>query len=64
MKVVLRDVASEDFATTEHVQRGMSTGAKSQMVLQENEILCRHHHRVCNAYINTQRERDAKAGRG
>jgi phenylpropionate dioxygenase-like ring-hydroxylating dioxygenase large terminal subunit len=65
MKVVLRDVASEDFATTEHVQRGMSTGAKTHMVLQENEILCRHHHEVCNAYIRTQRERDAaRSGRG
>jgi phenylpropionate dioxygenase-like ring-hydroxylating dioxygenase large terminal subunit len=63
MKVVLRDVASEDFATTEHVQRGMSTGAKTHILFQENEILCRHHHAVCAAYIRKQQQRD-EARRG
>jgi hypothetical protein len=40
------EVITEDVANTARVQRGLSSGAKNAMILQDNEALLRHsvHH--------------------
>ncbi|EIF28855.1 ring-hydroxylating dioxygenase, large terminal subunit [Burkholderia sp. Ch1-1] len=51
MKVALRDVLLEDLSTLERTQRAAETGAKSHMVLQDNELLVRHNYHVVERIV-------------
>lgn len=55
MKCVLRDVVLEDWGMAEQVQCGLSTRAKTHMVLQEHEICVRHLNKVTDRYIQSNR---------
>ena len=45
-KCTYRDTLQEDSAMHESVQAGLASGAKSHVVLQDNELAIRHFHRV------------------
>jgi len=51
-KVILRDVNLEDGSTLERTQTMLESGAKQEIVLQDQELLIRHHHKVAEAYLN------------
>jgi len=50
-KVILRDVNLEDGSTLERTQTMLESGAKQEVVLQDQELLIRHHHKVAEAYL-------------
>jgi phenylpropionate dioxygenase-like ring-hydroxylating dioxygenase large terminal subunit len=52
MKVALRDVLLEDLSTLERTQRAVETGAKTHMILQDNEVLVRHNFHVVDRLVN------------
>lgn len=56
MKVALRDVLLEDCSTLERTQAGCETGAKTHMLLQENEVMVRH-----NAWVVERMIRQGEA---
>jgi len=61
MKVALRDVLLEDLSTLEDTQAAAETGAKSEMVIQDSEIMIRHQYTVVDRMI---REGLTADGRG
>lgn len=61
MKVSLRDVLLEDLGTLELTQKAAETGAKTEMVLQDFEIMVRHQLHVVEKLIEEGRARDAAA---
>lgn len=63
MKCVLRDVLLEDWSNLEVLQRSIASGAKREMVLQDNEILLRHSFHQIDGYINARLIEQAGAER-
>ena len=61
MKVSLRDVLLEDLGTLETTQTAAETGAKSEMVLQDYEIMVRHQAHVVETMIAEGKRRAAMA---
>jgi hypothetical protein len=51
MKVALRDVLLEDLSTLEDTQAAAETAAKSEMVIQDSEIMIRHQYMVVDRMI-------------
>src|SRR5262249_55473379 len=50
-KVILPDINMEDGSTLERTQTMLASGAKKEIVLQDQELLIRHHHRVAEAFL-------------
>jgi hypothetical protein len=50
-KVILRDVNMEDGSTLERTQTMLASRAKKEIVLQDQELLIRHHHHVAESYL-------------
>ena len=50
-KVILRDVNMEDGSTLERTQTMLASRAKKEIVLQDQELLIRHHHYVAESYL-------------
>ena len=51
-KVILRDINMEDGSTLERTQTMLGSGAKKEIVLQDQELLIRQHHKVAESYLN------------
>lgn len=51
-KIFFRDTLMEDVSTVERTQVMLVSGAKKEIVLQDNELLIRYHHRVSEEYLN------------
>jgi hypothetical protein len=51
-KVIFRDLLMEDGSTLERTQSMLVSGAKKQIVLQDQELLIRKHHQVAENYLN------------
>jgi phenylpropionate dioxygenase-like ring-hydroxylating dioxygenase large terminal subunit len=51
-KVILRDINLEDGSTLERTQTMLASGAKQYLVLQDQELLIRHHHKVADTFLN------------
>jgi phenylpropionate dioxygenase-like ring-hydroxylating dioxygenase large terminal subunit len=51
-KVILRDINMEDGSTLERTQTMLASGAKREIVLQDQELLIRHHHQVAETYLS------------
>jgi phenylpropionate dioxygenase-like ring-hydroxylating dioxygenase large terminal subunit len=51
-KVILRDINMEDGSTVERTQVMLASGAKKEIVLQDQELLIRHHHKVTESFLN------------
>jgi phenylpropionate dioxygenase-like ring-hydroxylating dioxygenase large terminal subunit len=51
-KVILRDINLEDGSTLERTQTILGSGAKHCLVLQDQELLIRHHHKVADTFLN------------
>jgi phenylpropionate dioxygenase-like ring-hydroxylating dioxygenase large terminal subunit len=51
-KVILRDINMEDGSTLERTQTMLASGAKKEIVLQDQELLIRQHHKVTETYLN------------
>jgi hypothetical protein len=51
-KVILPDVNMEDGSTMERTQTMLASGAKKQIVLQDQELVIRQHHKVTKSYLN------------
>ena len=51
-KVIFRDLLMEDGSTLERTQSMLVSGAKKQIVLQDQELLIRKHHQVAGSYLN------------
>jgi len=54
MKCMLRDVLLEDWSNLEILQQAIASGAKDEMVFQDNEILLRHSFHEIDNYINAR----------
>ena len=50
-----RDTLQEDTAMHESVHAGLASGAKSHMILQDNEVAIRHFHRVLEDHVGFHR---------
>ncbi len=64
MKVALRDVLLEDLSTLEDTQSATATGAKSEMIIQDSEIMIRHQYKVVERMIQEGQDADRAAGLG
>ena len=62
--VLFRDVILEDGRTCEELQSVLSSGAKKEFYLHDEEILVRHSHRVIDQMINSQPVDAAPSTRG
>lgn len=51
-RVLLRDIVREDLSTLETTQEALETGGITEMVLSDQEILCRHQQVVVDRIIN------------
>jgi len=51
-KVILRDINMEDGSTLERTQTMLASGVKKEIVLQDQELLIRQHHKVAETYLN------------
>ena len=49
---MLRDTNMEDGSTLERTQTMLASGARKAIVLQDQELLIRHHHKVAEDYLN------------
>jgi phenylpropionate dioxygenase-like ring-hydroxylating dioxygenase large terminal subunit len=58
MRVALRDVLLEDLGTLEITQAASETGAKSEMVIQDFELMVRHQAVVVDRLVNEGAARD------
>ena len=58
MRVALRDVLLEDLGTLEVTQAASETGAKSEMVIQDFELMVRHQAVVVDRLVNEGAARD------
>jgi hypothetical protein len=56
-KVIFRDVIMEDCSTLEQTQSVLASGAKTHFVLQDQEILIRHDHKVHEDFVGFYRQR-------
>ncbi len=54
-KVLLRDALLEDASTLEATQSVLASGAKTHFILQDQELLIRHSHRVIEEYVRFYR---------
>jgi phenylpropionate dioxygenase-like ring-hydroxylating dioxygenase large terminal subunit len=61
MRVALRDVLLEDLSTLEISQSAAATGAKSEIVLQDFELMVRHQAVVVDRLVNEGAARDRAA---
>ncbi|HEY0297341.1 MAG TPA: SRPBCC family protein [Bordetella sp.] len=61
MKVALRDVLLEDLSTLEMTQKAAETGAKSEMIIQDYELMVRHQAVVIDKIIQEGLRRDGQA---
>ncbi|NOT56232.1 MAG: aromatic ring-hydroxylating dioxygenase subunit alpha [Deltaproteobacteria bacterium] len=52
-KVSFRDTLLEDGSTLERTQTMLASGAKKEIVLQDEELLIRQHHYVTETYLNS-----------
>jgi hypothetical protein len=52
-KVILRDINMEDGSTLERTQTMLASGAKKEIVLQDQELLIRQHHKVTETYLSS-----------
>jgi phenylpropionate dioxygenase-like ring-hydroxylating dioxygenase large terminal subunit len=52
-KVILRDINMEDGSTMERTQTMLGSGAKKEIVLQDQELLIRQHHKVTETYLHS-----------
>jgi phenylpropionate dioxygenase-like ring-hydroxylating dioxygenase large terminal subunit len=50
-KVILRDINMEDGSTVERTQTMLASGAKTEIMLQDQELLIRQHHKVAETYL-------------
>lgn len=55
-KCALRDTLMEDGNTLEAVQANLASGAKTHFILQDQEILLRHSHKVIEDIVNPSKE--------
>jgi len=55
-KVIFRDVIMEDCSTLEQTQSVLASGAKTHFVLQDQEILIRHDHKVHEDFVGFYRQ--------
>jgi hypothetical protein len=51
-KIFFRDTLMEDISTVERTQAMLVSGAKKEIVLQDNELLIRYHHKISETYLN------------
>jgi phenylpropionate dioxygenase-like ring-hydroxylating dioxygenase large terminal subunit len=51
-KVILRDINMEDGSTVERTQVMLESGAKKEIMLQDQELPIRHHHKVAESFLN------------
>ena len=51
-KVSFRDTLLEDASTLERTQAMLGSGAKKEIVLQDEELLIRQHHKVTADFLN------------
>jgi glycine betaine catabolism A len=51
-KVILRDINMEDGSTLERTQAMLASGAKREIILQDQELLIRHHHKVAESFLH------------
>ncbi|WP_068079779.1 aromatic ring-hydroxylating oxygenase subunit alpha [Novosphingobium rosa] len=58
MKVALRDVLLEDMSTLERTQTATETGAKSHIILQDYELMCRHGAAVVDRILDAAEEKE------
>jgi phenylpropionate dioxygenase-like ring-hydroxylating dioxygenase large terminal subunit len=56
-KVIFRDVLMEDANTLERTQSVLASGAKTLFILQDQEILIRHDHKVHEDFVGFYRQR-------
>ena len=61
MKVTLRDVLLEDLATLEMTQEAAETGAKTEMVINDFELMVRHQAVVVDRIVEAGLAADAAA---
>lgn len=54
-KCLLRDALLEDGSTLEQTQAVLASGAKTHFILQDQEVLIRHSHRVIEEYVGFYR---------
>lgn len=57
--VTFRDTLLEDASTLERTQSMLASGAKREMVLQDEELFIRQHHYVAERFLNAQEGRTA-----
>jgi len=53
-KVILRDINLEDGSTLERTQTMLGSGAKRHLILQDQELLIRFHHKVADTFLNPE----------
>ncbi|HIF10061.1 MAG TPA: aromatic ring-hydroxylating dioxygenase subunit alpha [Sneathiellales bacterium] len=53
-RVLLRDVLLEDVETIEHTQLGLASGVRSHYILQDSEILIRHHLKTVENHVENR----------
>jgi hypothetical protein len=51
-QVSFRDTLLEDGSTLERTQSMLTSGAKKEIVLQDEELLIRQYHKVTETYLN------------
>ncbi len=54
-KVSFRDTLLEDASTLERTQTMLRSGAKKEIVLQDEELLIRQHHKVTESFLNASK---------
>lgn len=60
-KVLNRDLLREDMSTLEGVQASLASGVLTHMVLNDEEIMLRHNHKVMMEYIDSRSRREQLA---
>jgi nitrite reductase/ring-hydroxylating ferredoxin subunit len=60
-KVLFRDAIMEDASTFEATQSVLGSGAKQKIILQDEEILIRHSHKVMQEHVGAYSRRNAEA---
>jgi phenylpropionate dioxygenase-like ring-hydroxylating dioxygenase large terminal subunit len=53
-KVILRDINLEDGSTLERTQTMLGSGVKQHLILQDQELLIRHHHKVADTFLKPE----------
>jgi phenylpropionate dioxygenase-like ring-hydroxylating dioxygenase large terminal subunit len=63
-KVIFRDVIMEDCSTLEQTQSVLASGAKTHFVLQDQELLIRHDHKVHEEFVGFYKKQNKKNKKG